>query len=201
MKTNSPSPAARCRLQSTLSSCAVIALLLSGCVVMSIYPYYATKDLTFDPVLLGTWSDPADTNATKETWTFAKQDDQSYQLEIRDNQKTNAFDTHLFTLGGTKFLDVLPCERHEYHPPAHLLLRVIRLQPQLEMHVLKYDWLAKQLDKNPKALRHIVVPKSSSSEAGETLTLTADTAELQRFIRKHLNNTNAWGEITTLKKH
>lgn len=175
-------------------------LLFSGCVVMSIYPYYTAKDVTFDPALLGTWSDPVDTSATKETWTFTKQEAQSYRLEIRGDNKTNAFGAHLFTLSGAKFLDALPCERHEYNTPAHLLLRVTSLQPQLEMHVLNYEWLAKLLEKNPKALRHIVVPKSSCSEDGEMLTLTAETKELQQFIRKHLNDTNAWSEVMVLKK-
>ena len=167
---------------------------------MSIYPYYTTKDVTFDPVLIGTWSDPADTNDIKETWTFERLATASYQLEIRDNTKTNRFAAHLFTLSGSRFLDLLPCDRHEYATPSHLLLHVIRLEPHLEMQVLNYEWLTKLLEKNPKAMRHVVIPKSDCSTEGEMLTLTADTAALQKFVGNHLNDTNAWSAITGLKK-
>lgn len=185
----------------TLSILGLTLALLAGCVVTSVYPYYSAKDLTFDPTLLGVWSDSADTNVDKETWTFEKLDTQTYKLMIRDSSKTNEFDAHLFTLGGAKFLDVLPRERHEYATPAHLLLRMTRLQPQLEMNVLNYEWLGKLVEANPKAIRHIIVPKAgNASDDGDLLTLTADTAELQKFIRKHLNNTNAWGEPLVMKK-
>lgn len=184
----------------TLSLLGLALLLLAGCVVTSIYPYYTTKDLTFDPALVGTWSDSGQTNADKEMWTFEGVETKAYKLTIRDAAKTNVFDTHLFTLGHTRFLDVLPTERYEYATPAHLLLRVTSLQPQLEMHILNYDWLAKLLDTNPKAIRHILVPNRNGAADGGQFTLTADTVELQKFIKKHINNTNAWGEPMVLKK-
>lgn len=176
-------------------------VLLAGCVVTSIYPYYTAKDLTFDPALLGTWSDPDKTNADAETWTFEQLGAQTYKWTVCEADKTNLFDAHLFTLGGARFLDALPRERHEYNTPAHILLRVTRLQPQLELEVLDYDWLAKQIEANPKSLRHIVVPKEAGDADGDGLiTLTADTAELQKFVRKHLNTTKAWAEPMVMKK-
>lgn len=176
-------------------------VLLAGCVVTSIYPYYTAKDLVFDPVLLGTWSDPTQTNADKETWTFEKLEAQAYKWVVRDSSKTNEFDAHLFTLGNTKFLDALPRERHEFATPSHILLRVTKLQPQLEMQVLDYEWLTKLVETTPKTIRHIVVPKQAgNTNEGGLITLTAETAELQKFIRKHLNNTNAWGDPLVMKK-
>lgn len=184
-----------------LGAITLLALVVAGCVVTSVYPYYTAKDLTFDPALLGTWHDPEKTNADAETWTFDKLEAQTYKWTVRDGNKTNEFDTHLFSLGGTRFLDALPRERHDYTTPSHVLLRVTKLQPQLELENLSYDWLAKLLETDPKALRHVVVPKEAgSSEDGGLLTLTADTAELQKFIRKHVNNTNAWGESLVMKK-
>ena len=44
-----------------------------------------------------------------------------------------------------------------------------------------------------------MVPKVSESE-GEHLVLTADTAELQKFILKHASNTNAFGEGFELER-
>jgi hypothetical protein len=182
------------------STLGLAAVCLAGCVVTSVYPYYTVKDLTFDPILLGIWSDPTDTNVTKATWTFEKLGAQNYSLLIRDDNKTNAFDAHLFTLGNAKFLDLLPRERLEYQTPSHLLLHVAQLHPQLELRLLNYGWLSKLVEEKPKAIRHIIVPKESGSAEDGLLTLTADTAELQKFIRKQLHNTNAWVEPMVLKK-
>lgn len=181
------------------SSLSLALVLLAGCVVTSIYPYYHKKDLTFDPKLLGEWNTPDATNTSKESWTFEQTGTQTYNWTVRDEGRTNSYATHLFTLGGAKFLDALPQERHDYATPSHILLRVAKMTPQLELQVLNYEWLAKLVEANPKTIRHIVVPKEGGSEEG-TLTLTADTAELQKFIRKHMNNTNAWGEPLVMKK-
>jgi hypothetical protein len=188
-------------LAAKLGVLATFVLLIAGCVVNSIYPFYTAKDLTFDPALLGTWSDPEETNASKETWTFEKIAPQTYKLTTCNSGETNEFDTHLFTLGGQKFLDSLPRARAAYHAPEHFLLRVRKFTPTLELELLDYGWLADYLEHNPKALRHIIVPPEigDSQEKG-ALTLTAETAELQKFLRKHLANTNAWGELIVMKK-
>ena len=185
-----------------LSVLSLALVMLAGCVVNSIYPFYTTKDLTFDPALLGTWGDVKNTNAEdKEVWVFEKITDQTYKMTIRGDSETNAFDTHLFTLGKERFLDSLPRQRAAYHTPGHFLLRVKSITPKLELQLLNYEWLAKLVEQNPKAIRHIIVPKETgaSNEGGE-LTLTADTAELQKFLLKHLANTNAWSETIVMKK-
>jgi hypothetical protein len=55
---------------------------------------------------------------------------------------------------------------------------------------LDYDWLEKLLEKNPKAIRHHIIEDHGDGR----LVLTADTAELQRFVVKHLKTEGAWGE-------
>ena len=174
---------------------------LAGCVVSSIYPYYTAKDLTFDPALLGTWGDAEKTNDNNEVWLFEKIEAQTYKMTIRDSSETNAFDTHLFTLGGQKFLDSLPRDRVDYHTPEHFLFRIKSMTPTLELQLLDYEWLTKLVEQNPKAIRHIIVPNEAGhTNEGGRLTLTADTAELQEFLRKHLNNTNAWVKPIVLTK-
>lgn len=185
----------------TLIALGFAGALLTGCVVNSIYPFYAAKDLTYDPALLGVWGDPAHTNDSKETWLFEKITAEVYKLTIQGSGETNEFDTHLFTLGGQRFLDCLPRFRAAYHTPEHFLLRVKSISPTLQLQLLDYEWLTKLVEQNPKAIRHIIVP----SEAGHTnegghLTLTADTAELQKFLRKYLANTNAWSEPMVMQK-
>lgn len=173
-------------------------LMLVGCVVTSIYPFYTAQDVSFDPALMGTWHDAEQTNST---WVFEKVAEQTYQLTTRDNSETNEFDTHLFTLAGVKFLDCLSRQRSAYATPNHILMRIRQTEPELQVVLLNYEWLGELLEKNPKTLAHVITPApAGSSGPDKLLTLTADTAALQKFVRKHLNNTNAWSEMIGLKK-
>lgn len=60
--------------------------------------------------------------------------------------------------------------------------------PTLEMAALNCEWLGILLEQNPKAIRHQVVQGGGYKR----LVLTADTAELQRFVVKHLKTEAAW---------
>jgi hypothetical protein len=178
-------------------------LVLTGCVITSVYPFYTAKDVTFAPQLLGVWYDHEETNTTaaQSFWRFDKVGPNTYEVVMTEPDNTNYFDGHLFTLGREQFLDLLTRERHDYTAPTHLLLRVRALEPQLEMEFLNYEWLANLVETNPKAIRHVLVPRpAGEKKEGDQLVLTADTAELQKFIRKHLKNTNAWAEPLVLKK-
>lgn len=185
----------------TLGIFALLAtLLLAGCVVTSVYPFYNAKDVTFDPALVGTWLDATKTNTDAETWTFEKLDDQTYKLIVMDSDKKTEFDTHLFKLDRQLFLDCLVRERPDGGVPTHLLMRVTSSAPKLELQLLDYGWLGKLLEQQPRAIRHIVVPKKAGDGDGGEFVLTADTAELQKFIRKHLKTKEAWAGGVSLKK-
>ena len=189
-------------MKNTLLLTVALALtLVSGCVVVSVYPYYAAKDIISDPALIGVWTDPANTNSNKETWTFEKLDGQTLKLTTVDGSETNQFDAHLFKLGGATFLDCLIRTRSGYSSPSHILFRVDSVQPLLKMRLLDYDWLTTLIEKHPKVIRHVIVPSAGkqSSDEGD-LVLTADTAELQKFILKHLKTGKAWGEEAVMKK-
>ena len=186
-------------IRAVLAFAVLAATLLTGCVVTSVYPFYHAKDVTFDPALLGVWAESGKTEAGDETWTFARTTDQIYKLTVASNSDTNEFDGRLFKLKDQMFLDLLPGTRQDANVPAHILMRIDSISPQLKMRLLNYEWLGKLIEKNPRAIRHIVVPRSAQNEGGE-LVLTADTAELQRFIRKHLATQDAWVESPVLQK-
>ena len=63
--------------------------MLAGCIVLSVYPFYNTKDLIFDPNLAGRWA-KADT--TNEFWQFTASGEKSYTLTTVDASSTNCFD-------------------------------------------------------------------------------------------------------------
>ena len=189
------------RFATAVCALAVATLLLAGCIVTSIYPFYTAKDLTFDPALIGVWTDADDTNQDAETWTFEKIAEQTYKLTTRDSSETNEFDAHLFTLGKAQFLDCLPRSRQPYSTPSHVLIRVESIQPRLEMYLLDYEWLGKLVQEKSKTIRHIIVPnETGGSQEDSLLVLTADTAELQKFIHKHLKTDDAWKSLEAMKK-
>lgn len=175
------------------------AVLLTGCVVTSVYPFYRAKDVVFDPVLLGTWVD-ADENSSNDSWTFQQVDDRTYRLIVANGTDKTEFDTRLFKLGGQMFLDWLPRERPDGGVPVHHLVRVDTISPELTVRLFKSDWLADHLEKNPRAIRHIAVPKPAGESGSDEIVLTAETKELQRFIRKHLKTADAWSDAETMRK-
>jgi hypothetical protein len=190
------------KLTSLFAGIVIVASLIAGCVVTSVYPYYQAKDVSFDDTLLGKWI-PADaTNAStaEEFWTFEKINDRTYKLTTVEN-KTNLYDVVRFKLGGARFLDCLTRERSEIQTPSHILLRTEIVASQLKMELLDYKWLGNLIEKNPRAIRHIIVPDEAQAEKGSGggLVLTADTAELQKFILKHLKTKDAWVEPLVMK--
>lgn len=195
-----PQLSIRLKFPVTLALGLVAALFVSGCVVTSVYPFYHPNDVIFDPALLGVWAEAAKSDGDKENWTFEKTDDRTYKLITVDGDKKSEFDARLFKLKEHQFLDCLPRERTEGGLPLHHLMRVEAVSPGLEFRLLDYGWLGKLVEKDPRAIRHIVVPKTAGEGDGGNLVLTADTAELQKFLRKHLKTADAWTEPVVMKQ-
>ena len=187
----------RCR--PTPSSRSVFVLLLGFAVsllycVPSLSPLFTEKDLIADPALVGTWS----AEGSEETWTFEAREGKSYRLVIRGDGKTAAFEAHLLVLRGRRFLDLFP-DREALEAtdlgtfyqltlvPAHLFLKVGELGPELELSLLETKWLDELLARHPRAIDH-----RRHSDGG--IVLTASTRELQRFVLKHVDDSEAFDE-------
>lgn len=179
-------------------------LLLTGCITLSVYPYYTSKDVIFDSALLGDWIEEGETNAYGQVWTFEKINERAYRFTVSGTDKEKfEFDAHLFKLKGHTFLDCLRRDREpdDFTVPGHFLLRVDRLQPMLEVHALDYEWLDELIEKNPKAIRHALIPKAGANgNESEDLVLTASTAELQKFILKHVQDEDAWVDLEIMQR-
>ncbi len=189
-------------MKTTIKISTGLALLtfFVGCVVMSVCPFYTAKDIVFEPALLGVWAEAGATNATDEHWQFEKAEGQAYKLTVLKNDERSEFDTHLFKLKGRLFLDLLPRERPDNSIPPHYLFKVTRLESTLEWRMFDYEWLTKLVAKNPKAIRHSVVPNKLGETGDGWIVLTADTAELQKFILKHEKTEGAFGKVSVLNR-
>jgi hypothetical protein len=183
-----------------LAAAGTLAALFTGCLVVSVYPYYNEKDLVFETGLVGSW---VKTDGQSERWKFEKQDTNTYQLTVTNSSGTNVMQAHLFKLRGQLFIDLYaPDASTDVQPPpipSHLLLRVQSLSPSLKLTVLDFAWLRDLLLKNPKALRHEII-KTNDKPEDRPIALTADTAELQAFLAKHLDTKEAWSDPFELKR-
>jgi len=163
--------------------------LLAGCIVLSVYPFYTPKDLIFDPGMAGRW---VKTTATNEFWQFSDTDGKYYLLATTDPQDTNCVEAHLFQLKHYQFMDLLTTNRAPYQMPMHLISKVARNDDLLMLQFLDYGWLASLLETNPAALRHLVVPDKPGDTNNNMVYLTAGTKDLQEFLLKHAEDTNAF---------
>lgn len=178
------------------------ALLVAGC-VPSLNPLYTEKDVVYDAELVGVWTNTDETD--KSTWAFEKGDGSAYKLVLTEGDKVSPFVAHLVQLGQHRFLDLCPDrdvlkdgkQGGLYNSaliPGHLFLKVQQISPVLQLGMLDVDWLDKLLKANPKAVAH-------QEMEGGGVVLTASTAELQAFVIKHWDTTNAWGEkLSNLKR-
>ncbi len=168
------------------------ALVLGGCVVTSVYPFYFEKDVAFEPALVGDWKKASKPD---EHWKFEQAGGNGYRITSESQGHITLFQGHVFKLHGQTFLDLTSgdwTDAIQPEPvPSHFLAHVMQLTPTIKLLPMNYDWLKELVAKDPKAIRHVVVRNGEKPE-NYRIVLTADTAELQRFIVKHLGTEAAW---------
>jgi len=172
-----------------------MALIAAGCGLPSVYPFYTYKDVVFEPVLVGVWFE-AKTNADDHGTAFEKSEDNGYTIREMKSSDTNVYTAHLFRLKNQLFLDCVP-QLDGQMIAAHLLLKVDQIQPTFKTALLNEDWMETLLKAHPDALRHMVNDHGSGDSG---IVLTADTAELQNFLRKYMDSKDAFSEPAEMKR-
>ncbi len=155
-----------------------LLVLAAGC-VPSLQPLYTPDTLTFDPALIGTWSQ---TNK-EERWEFAKAGDDHYKLTHTDKEKRSAeFTAYLVKVKDRLFLDLYPEDSDAklndlfavHMVPAHTFLWVPKLGGTLEMTLMNPDAIKKLLADQPTKLKH--------ERIKDGILLTAAPKDLQAFL-------------------
>lgn len=172
-------------------------ILLAGC-FPSVNPFYTDKDVVFDPHLLGEWQGKDANNP--ETWLFEQSTNKGFDVTLTEEGKTGKFRAHLFKVKDAQFLDVIPSDCNyatnqadvvAYSMfPGHLLLRVTQIDPELTFASCDYEWLQKFLETNPGAVAH--------HKEYDSIVLTDTTANLQKFVMKHLGTNELFKEYGTM---
>jgi len=172
---------------------AAIVVLLSAC-IPSVNPFYTDRDLVFEAPLVGTWQEKDKTDAP-QIWKFEQDKVKAYKLTVTEKEgKQGEFEAHLFKLKQDYFLDVVATEIGTNVAdlttasliPGHLLFRVPQIEPELKLAAFDFDWLDKHLKEHPKALAH--------HRENDRVVLTAETADLQSFVLKHLGEDELFGK-------
>ncbi len=182
-------PARRREVSMRCKGLAVVATLalLAGC-VPSLYPFYTESDLVFEPALLGTWWDG---DGGDVSWTFAQGGEKAYDLIHEENGAKQEFQAHLFRLGAVLWLDLYPVtpkepDFHDMHlVPAHTVSRVWLEDGALRVGMLSYDWIKAAIERKPRFVAH--------AQLEDGLVLTAPTAQLQKLLRAHADDPEAFG--------
>ncbi|MEL7588267.1 MAG: hypothetical protein AAGU19_16275 [Prolixibacteraceae bacterium] len=191
----------------------VIALLLflSGCVVFSFYPLYTDNDLFANDLLVGEWVD-----GDSAVWKFdfhyngrelpENRDSTAFILRIKEKGSTDFEEAkmmiHIVKLGGTYFLDFYASD---YLDTQDLNLRDFHLMPvhsfaKLDIKgdkaVIRWfnpEWLQDLIKQNRIRIHH--------ERNDDYILLTAQTAELQKFVLKYVNSAEAFDEGLDAKLH
>ena len=171
-----------------------ILLALAGCGLPSVYPFYTDKDVVFEPALVGQWTD-AKSDSPTEKVTFEKDGDKAYVIRDAQPTETNVYSAHLFRLGSQLYLDAALIQP-EQQIPAHLLIKIDQIQPTFRYTMLNEGWLNKLLEKQPHALRHF----DNEDSGNKGIVLTADTTELQAFLRQYADSKDAFSDSAELKR-
>jgi hypothetical protein len=179
----------------TIISLAAAAVVLAGCVVTSVSPFYTQTDLVYEPGLAGSWNQA---KGGSEVWRFEQSDARAYRFTRIEARKASVMEAHTFKLEGQLFLDIYSLEQNVQAIPAHYLLKVTQVSPTLQMSQLDNDWLLALLDKDPKATGHHIVVGERSDD--RRVVLTGNTEELQKFVIKYLKTDAAWNDCFEFKR-
>lgn len=158
---------------------------LLGCPARSRSPFLTQRDISFDPRLVGSWSNVDDS----EIMMFQRYGEKGYSVALREKDSSiSRYGVHLGQIGKSWFLDSYSERGHnDYHLlPTHLLWRVWVGADTLRIASLEDDWLERMIDSGTLEIRH-------ARWNGDVI-LTASTEELQKLVQRHAEDNGVFSE-------
>jgi hypothetical protein len=181
----------------------LILIILAVSCIPSLYPLYRDKDLLFDTRLLGLFNTEGNMigDIGGDTWEFDRLDWQTenksgnewnqfrsgktYKLIALEDEKRAEFAVHLIKLGKNYYLDFFPVKYNIPHVmldmqlmPAHIFGKIEFVNNNIVMNWFDGDFLTNMIDSN--------------KIMDDNILLTANTEELQKFVRKYGDNPRAF---------
>jgi len=186
---------------------ALLGLILSGCLVKSLHPFFREKDVIFKKELIGTWVDQKSGKwiisqakmKKKGSGTLGSNTVDSllnyYTVTLTENGGVSSFTSHLFKLNNQLFVDFFPEEISvmdltSFHlVRTHSIAKIEVLGDSIELKWFNEIWLADLFKNNKIRISHEII---SEEDKDESFVLTASTDELQKFIIKYGNDPKAF---------
>jgi hypothetical protein len=177
----------------------LVAVLVQGCIVKSLHPFYIESDLVYKKELVNTW---VDQDGHKWKIDPVQEQRKAYQMTFTEDGKEATFLTHLFELEGNLFLDFRPLasdgsvnDLFEMHLlPSHSVAKVVKMND--EVVVIKWfneEWLTKLFKQNRIKISHeVIIDENSGKDEDKSYVLTASTEELRKFLIKYGNDPAAF---------
>lgn len=187
-----------------------VSLFLTGCTVLSFYPFYTRDVLVKDSRILGNWEtndasekpfiweisfpDSVMESNEKTGWEEVKVPNTfTYMLSCYDKEKPDnraEFKLHMFRLEDKLYFDFYPEDWDidnsllMFHLMATHTIAQVTLNDTLTVNWLDQEWFDDLIKENKIRIHH-------EKNANYTL-LTARPEELQKFVSKYSNDSNAW---------
>ena len=189
--------------KTSLIAILLIGLLMSGCLVKSLHPFYTDKDIVFRKDILGSYTDQdkgtwtIEQNLQKGTFGEKSKLTNSYLLKLVDEKNRKAtFMGVLFQLDNHLYVDFYLITGNDEEAETELYAlhvvgvhTVARLKiDKTDLHIMWYNekWLGELFEKNKIRLAH------EKLEGSDNIVLTASTNDLQKFMQKFANDPNAF---------
>ena len=121
-----------------------LALSTQGCLVLSLHPWHDDTAIEWDAALIGAWM-KSDDNVSVE---IERSEWKSYRIKYVHPIETGTLTGYLTTIGGERFIDVMPVrgeDRGSFLIPIHAVLRVRIDQDRMEVTPLSYDWFYERM--------------------------------------------------------
>jgi hypothetical protein len=186
----------------------LILIILAVSCIPSLYPLYRDKDLLFDTRLLGLFNTDGDLmGGDMDTWEFDSLDwrlenksgndwdkfrsGKTYKLIALEDERRAEFAVHLIKLGKNYYLDFFPVKYDIEHVmldmqliPAHIFGKIEFVDNNIVMNWFDGEFLTNLIDSNKVKISHKMLENS--------ILLTANTEELQKFVKKYGDNPRAF---------
>lgn len=190
-----------------LVSIALIIVLLQGCIVKSLHPFFNDSDLISRNELINTWTDQ-----DGGIWTINsfKNKPGVYELHWRHNGEQDVVMLgHLFKLNNELYMDFLPLSDNSsvdmpifnlHILPTHSVARVISIShDEIQIKWFNEKWIRTLFEQNRIRISHEVILDEDEvdpkKEKDKSYILTASTEELQKFIVKYGGEDKAFDDV------
>lgn len=184
-------------------------MLMTGCLVSSLHPFYKAKDILYEEAMEGEWIDGdssvwiIERQYSSESFMGEEKPDNAYRVAYyEDKDSKSVLKGTLFQLNGVQFIDFCPDPDYDEHCesdmtsfhmlPTHTLARVQFNRDSILLFWYGEEWLNDLLEQNRIKIEHQTIQTTPYTSRH---VLTASTDELQKFIEKYANDPRMVGDI------